>query len=78
MPPSGNFSRSKFPLILLDKTNLLARDLTLIKKLIERRIGIDLSGYKDEFIRRRIHARMMSSGVRTINQYLKVLVPQYQ
>jgi len=48
-------------------------NLFLLKKLIERKTGLDLSGYKDEFIERRVHVRMMSCGAETINQYLRIL-----
>jgi len=45
----------------------------LLKRILQHKIGIDLSGYKNDFIRRRIHARMLTYGIRDINQYLNLL-----
>ncbi len=44
-----------------------------LKRILQRKIGIDLSGYKDNFIGRRIYARMLTYGIRDINQYLNLL-----
>ena len=48
-------------------------DVNFLKRVIQHRIGIDLSGYKDDFIRRRVYSRMLSCNVKDINQYLKLL-----
>ena len=48
-------------------------DVNFLKRVIQHRIGVDLSGYKDDFIRRRVYSRMLSCNVKDINQYLKLL-----
>jgi len=48
-------------------------EVTLLKAMLKRRLGIDLSGYKDQFIKRRVYARMLTCNIRNVSQYLKVL-----
>lgn len=56
-----------------DNFRLVKDDISLLKLMIRRRLGIDLSGYKDGFLRRRIYTRMISCGATTIHEYMKIL-----
>ena len=48
-------------------------DLALLVSYIKNRYGIDLSGYKDNYLERRIKFRMKQLGIDTFNQYFKHL-----
>lgn len=48
-------------------------EIAFLKAMLKRRLGIDLSGYKDQFIKRRVYARMLTCNVRSISQYLRLL-----
>ena len=55
------------------KVQLVREDIGLLKLVIRKRLGIDLSGYKDGFLRRRVYTRMMACRTSTIHEYIKIL-----
>ena len=48
-------------------------EVAFLKAMLKRRLGIDLSGYKDQFIKRRVYARMLTCNVKSVSQYLRLL-----
>ena len=48
-------------------------EVAFLKAMLKRRLGIDLSGYKDQFIKRRVYARMLTCNVRSVSRYLRLL-----
>ncbi len=44
-----------------------------IKEVLGRIKGMDISGYKDDFVARRIRARMIALGIKSFSEYLKYL-----
>ena len=57
----------------LKENKIILENINFLKKILQRKIGVDLSGYKEDFIRRRIYARMLTYGITDINQYLNLL-----
>lgn len=56
-----------------DQDLIKSYEVAFLKAMLKRRLGIDLSGYKDQFIKRRVYARMLTCNVRNVSQYLKLL-----
>ena len=44
-----------------------------VKLLIKKMRGLDITGYKDDFVARRIRARMLALGIRDPREYLRYL-----
>ncbi len=44
-----------------------------IKSLVKRLKGIDITGYKDDFLMRRVRARMLALGITSIESYIRYL-----
>ncbi len=49
------------------------RDAALLKLLVKRKLGIDISSYKDSFLKRRVYNRMLACRAKTIFEYIKIL-----
>ncbi len=49
------------------------RVITEVKELVRRYSGTDISGYKDDFLYRRIRARMLALNLRSLNDYVTYL-----
>jgi len=49
------------------------RDAALLKLVVKRKLGIDISSYKDGFLKRRVYTRMLACRAKTIFEYIKIL-----
>jgi len=59
--------------VVIFRNPIKLEEVQFLKETIKRNIGIDLSAYKDPFIRRRLYARMLACNVKNVDQYLKIL-----
>ena len=55
------------------RLDLKLNHVTEIKSLVKRIKGIDITGYKDDFLLRRVRARMLALGINSIESYIRYL-----